>query len=160
MEFASGRDVGAGRTRPPSALHDAPRERAYAGRPIVLLVDDIEDCRDVYGQFLAHAGYQVVEAGCQAYLVKPCLPMDVAAEVGRLLAETRAGGAERPQVRVLEEDARALPEAAARLVRRRLADMQASREALVRHLEALKVIARSADVRITIPARRSSPKRP
>jgi CheY-like chemotaxis protein len=264
MEFASGRDVGAGRPRPSSALHDAPRERAYAGRPVVLLVDDIEDCRDVYGQFLAHAGYQVVEAadgqealakatslrpdvivmdlwmphldgwesirrlkaspttvdipvlvltgdayaqarreaveaGCQAYLVKPCLPMDVAAEVGRLLADTRAGGSDRPQVRVmserrgpnrrqsesagavlaaviedlegryheveahlraLEEDARALPEAAARLVQRRLADMQASRDALVRHLEALKVIARSADVRITIAARRNNPKRP
>ncbi len=264
MEHLSGRDVGSARTRPPILLDPPPRGRAAAVRPVVLVVDDIEDCRDVYGQFLVHAGYQVVEAadgqealakaaslrpdvivmdlwmphldgwesirrlkaspttadipilvltgdaysharreaveaGCQAYLVKPCLPMDVAAEVGRLLAETRADGSERPQVRVmserpevsgrrlesagaalaavledldrryhevdahlraLEADARVLPGAAARLVQHRLDDMHDSREALVRHLEALKLIVRSADVKVTIPARRSSPKRP
>jgi two-component system, cell cycle response regulator DivK len=264
MEQASGRDIGAGRARSSAVIQEAPRERAGADRPVVLLVDDIEDCRDVYGQFLAHAGYRVVEAadgrealakaaslrpdvivmdlwmphldgwesirrlkaspatadipilvltgdayararqeavdaGCQAYLVKPCLPMDVAVQVGRLLADTRVGASDRSQVRViserralsrrrsesagavlatvlddlesryheidahlraLDEDARALPEAAAHLVQQRLADMGESREALRRHLEALKVIVRSAEVRITIPARRTSPRRP
>jgi two-component system cell cycle response regulator DivK len=264
MEQASGRDVGAGRPRSSIAPQDGLRDRASAARPVVLLVDDIEDCRDVYGQFLAHAGYRVVEAadgqealvkavslrpdvivmdlwmphldgwesirrlkaspatadipvlvltgdayaqarqeavnaGCQAYLVKPCLPMDVAAQVGRLLADTRGGAADSSQVRVVSErrgltrrrsesagavlatvlddlegryheidahlraldtDARELPEAAAHLVRQRLADMREPREALVRHLEALKVIVRSAEVRITIPARRTSPRRP
>jgi two-component system, cell cycle response regulator DivK len=265
MEQASGRDVGAGRLRSSVAPQEGLRDRASTVRPVVLLVDDIEDCRDVYGQFLAHAGYRVVEAadgqealakavslrpdvivmdlwmphldgwesirrlkaspatadipvlvltgdayaqarqeavdaGCQAYLVKPCLPMDVAAQVGRLLADARGGAADGAQVRVLSErrgglsrrrsesagavlatvlddlegryheidahlraldtDARELPEAAAHLVQQRLTDMREPREALVRHLEALKVIVRSAEVRITIPARRAGPKRP
>ncbi len=138
---------------PPPTLGRKPRSR-----PLVLLVDDIEDCRDVYGQYLRFTGYEVVEAtdgyealatavtlapdaivmdlwlphldgwesirrlkaspatasipilvltgdaytqarhdaeeaGCQAYLVKPCLPMAVAAEVGRLLVDVRAGRA-------------------------------------------------------------------
>jgi CheY-like chemotaxis protein len=142
---------------PPFALDHPPAPApSPRGRPLVLLVDDIEDCRDVYGQFLRYTGYEVVEAtdgnealaaamklapdaivmdlwlphldgwesirqlkalpatasipilvltgdayaqarrdaedaGCQAYLVKPCLPMDVAAEVGRLLVDVRAG---------------------------------------------------------------------
>jgi two-component system cell cycle response regulator DivK len=132
--------------------------RSPRSRPLVLLVDDIEDCRDVYGQFLRFTGYEVVEAtdgyealatavtlapdaivmdlwlphldgwesirrlkaspatasipilvltgdayaqarhdaedaGCEAYLVKPCLPMAVAAEIGRLLVDVRAGTA-------------------------------------------------------------------
>ncbi|PYQ54737.1 MAG: hypothetical protein DMF78_04645 [Acidobacteria bacterium] len=263
MEQATGRDVVSGRPRSSIAPPDGVRDGAAAVRPVVLLVDDIEDCRDVYGQFLAHAGYRVVEAadgrealakaislrpdvivmdlwmphldgwesirrlkaspatadipvlvltgdayaqarqeavdaGCQAYLVKPCLPMDVAAQVGRLLADTR-GGASDGRVHVLSErraasrrrsesagavlaavlgdlegryheidahlraldtDARELPEAAAHLVQQRLTDMREPREALVRHLEALKVIVRSADVRITIPAPRPSPRRP
>src|SRR6266545_3734064 len=155
-EVAGGRDARMVPSRsfpldPPSALG-----RKQRSRPLVLLVDDIEDCRDVYGQFLRFTGYEVVEAtdgyealatavalapdaivmdlwlpridgwesirrlkaspatasipilvltgdayaqarpeaedaGCQAYLVKPCLPMDVAAEIGRLLVEVRAG---------------------------------------------------------------------
>jgi CheY-like chemotaxis protein len=151
------------------------------------------------GDAYAQARQEAVDAGCQAYLVKPCLPMDVATQVGRLLADTRAGAADRPPVRVLaerrtisrrrsesagavlatvlddlesryqeidahlralDEDARALPEAAAHLVQQRLADMSESRDAMRRHLEALKVIVRSAEVRITIPARRTSPRRP
>jgi two-component system, cell cycle response regulator DivK len=263
MQQAVGRGVGSGRVRPSFIVDDAPREGAAAERPIVLLVDDIQDCRDVYGQFLIHAGYQVVEAadgnealakavslrpdvivmdlwmphldgwetirrlkavpatadipvlvltgdayaqarqeavdaGCQAYLVKPCLPMDVAAQVGRLLVESRTG-TDRPQVRVmaerrgtsrrrsesagavlatvladlesryheveahlraLEGDVRDLPEPGGRRVQQRMAEMRHAREALVRQIEALKVIVRSAEVRITIPARRTNPKRP
>jgi CheY-like chemotaxis protein len=127
--------------------------------PVVLIVDDIEDCRDVYGQFLRHAGYRVEEAtdgheallkastlgpdvivmdlwmprldgwetirslkalpvtagipilvltgdayekarrdaeaaGCEAYLVKPCLPTEVAGQVVRLLADARRRAAD------------------------------------------------------------------
>src|SRR5258708_20231556 len=42
---------------PPPTLGRKPRSR-----PLVLLVDDIEDCRDVYGQYLRFTGYEVVEA--------------------------------------------------------------------------------------------------
>src|SRR5262249_17599525 len=61
MQQAIGRGVGPGRSRSPGLPQDPPCEGAAAG-PVVLLVDDIEDCRDVYGQFLVHAGYEVVEA--------------------------------------------------------------------------------------------------
>ncbi|HEV7502782.1 MAG TPA: response regulator [Vicinamibacteria bacterium] len=141
-----------------SAVAASPR------RPVVLLVDDIEDCRDVYGQYLRHTGYEVVEAadgqealakvdvrvpdvivmdlwmphldgwesirrlkaspatakipvlvltgdayeqarrdaeeaGCQAYMVKPCLPMHVTAEVGRLVLATKVPAAPRRRPR-------------------------------------------------------------
>src|SRR5258708_13830390 len=39
-----------------------PPARSPRSRPLVLLVDDIEDCRDVYGQYLRFTGYEVVEA--------------------------------------------------------------------------------------------------
>src|SRR5260221_7904856 len=157
-EVAGGRDARMVPTHsfpldPPPTLGRKP-----GSRPLVLLVDDIEDCRDVYGQYLRFTGYEVVEAtdgyealatavtlapdaivmdlwlphldggesirrlkaspatasipilvltgdaytqarhdaeeaGCQAYLVKPCLPMAVAAEVGRLIVDLRAGAA-------------------------------------------------------------------
>src|SRR5260221_3921261 len=157
-EVAGGRDARMVPTHsfpldPPPTLGRKP-----GSRPLVLLVDDIEDCRDVYGQYLRFTGYEVVEAtdgyealatavtlapdaivmdlwappldgwesirrlkaspatasipilvltgdaytqarhdaeeaGCQAYLVKPCLPMAVAAEGGRLIVDVRAGAA-------------------------------------------------------------------
>ena len=43
------------------------------------------------GDAYARARRDAESAGCQAYLVKPCLPMDVAAQVGRLLMDARAG---------------------------------------------------------------------
>ena len=248
---------------PPVAFEDSPDAPAPARtRPLVLLVDDIEDCRDVYGQFLRHTGYEVVEAsdggealakaaalspdaivmdlwmphldgwesirrlkaapataaipilvltgdayaqarreaeeaGCQAYLVKPCLPMDVAAEVGRLLVDVRAGAAP-SDVRVLSERRAGgrrqsetggglLAAVVADVDRRhqeigrqlgemekelsglegekrtalldRLEKVRATEKALERNIDALKLISRSADVKITIPARRR-PKRP
>jgi two-component system cell cycle response regulator DivK len=261
MSQVSGRDY---RSRPPHipfALgEESPAEKAPRARPMVLLVDDIEDCRDVYGQFLRHTGYEVVEAadghealakaaalrpdaivmdlwmphldgwesirhlkstpatadipvlvltgdayaqarrdaesaGCQAYLVKPCLPMDVAAQVGRLLVDARAGAA--PPVRVLSErrsGGRRLSESGGGLLasvvadverrhhevtrqlelleaevrtvagdkadtlQRHLGAVQETRKRLAQHIDALKVITRSADVKITIPAKRGSRK--
>lgn len=185
MPHVSGRDFRSGPSHVPFSLGEIAPADAPRPRPMVLLVDDIEDCRDVYGQFLRHTGYDVVEAcdgdealakatalrpdaivmdlwmphldgwesirrlkaepatagipvlvltgdacsqarrdaedaGCQAYLVKPCLPMDVAAQVGRLLVDARAGASP------------------------------------AQHIEALKVVVRSADVKITIPARRGA----
>ena len=262
MTQVIGRDAHAAAPHPPIALDDgAPPARKPRTRPLVLLVDDIEDCRDVYGQFLRHTGYEVVEAsdgsealvmattlapdaivmdlwmphldgwesirrlkalpatasipvlvltgdayaqarteaedaGCQAYLVKPCLPMDVAAEVGRLLVDVRAGTAP-SDVRVLSErrsGGRRHSETAGGLLaavvddvdrryrevseqlgemekelqglegdkrtalQHRLDKVRATEKALARNIEALKLISRSAEVKITIPARRRSKK--
>ena len=248
---------------PPLVLDETPASpRAARSRPLVLLVDDIEDCRDVYGQFLRHTGYEVVEAadgsealamakalapdaivmdlwmphldgwesirrlkarpdtssipilvltgdayaqarteaeeaGCQAYLVKPCLPMDVAAEVGRLLVEVRAGTAP-SDVRVLserrtgwrrhtetgggllskvledvdrrhhevseqlaemEKELQALDGMKRTALLNRLEKVRTTEKALARNIETLKLISRSADVKITIPARRRSTKK-
>lgn len=41
-----------------------------------------------------------------------------------------------------------------RSLRQRLEQVEETRQALARHIEALKLIARAADVKITIPARR------
>jgi two-component system cell cycle response regulator DivK len=263
MTQVSGRPTPSGSPPPPFALEDAPRLRDQPRRrPVVLLVDDIEDCRDVYGQFLRHVGYEVAEAadgrealaragavrpdvivmdlwmpdldgweairrlkaspatakipvlvltgdayaqarsdaqdaGCEAYLVKPCLPMDVAAVVGRLAAAARAG-APHPEVRVLSErrsggrrrsetgggvlaavvedverryqeagrhlraiesELRAVPGLDRTGLPRHLERFAEAQDALGRHIEALKVIARSADIKITIPARRG-PRKP
>jgi two-component system, cell cycle response regulator DivK len=264
MTLVSGRHPRSGPAIAPFPL-DAPEDdiRASRGRPVVLLVDDIDDCRDVYGQFLKHTGYDVVEAsdgfealakagalvpdiivmdlwmphldgwesirrlksapataripilvltgdayaqarteaeaaGCQAYMVKPCLPMDVAAAVGRLVMESRSGGSP-PAVKVLSErraagaggrresetgggvlasvvadverrsqelsrelgaldaELQGAP-AGSDVVRARLRKAEEATAALSRHVEALKLIARSADVTITIPARR--PRKP
>jgi two-component system cell cycle response regulator DivK len=229
---------------------------------VVLIVDDIEDCRDMYGQFLRHSRYEVLEAadgnealakaaalrpdvivmdlwmphldgwetirrlkaspstaripilvltgdaygqarqdaeaaGCEAYLVKPCLPTDVAAEVGRLLAATRSGGDAPPvrvmterrsspsrrrsetgggllaavvadvdrrfhevteRVRAIEEQLGSLPGPGPADLRELLRGLRESRTALARHIEALKVISRTADVKITIPAGRRPPR--
>jgi two-component system cell cycle response regulator DivK len=257
MPQVSGRDFRSGPPHLPFPIDtDAPAEKASRTRPLVLLVDDIEDCRDVYGQFLRHTGYEVVEAcdgqealakasalrpdaivmdlwmphldgwesirrlkstpatagipvlvltgdayaqarreaesaGCQAYLVKPCLPMDVAAQVGRLLVDARAG--EPPPVRVLSErrsggrrfsesgggllasvvadverrhleasrqlddlqaDIKEVHGAKGQSLQRQVEAVQETRKRLTQHIEALKVITRSADVKITIPARR------
>ena len=262
MTQVIGRDARSVPANPPLVLaEDSARVRAPRTRPLVLLVDDIEDCRDVYGQFLRHTGYEVVEAadgnealvlattlapdaivmdlwmphldgwesirrlkaqpatasipvlvltgdayaqartdaedaGCQAYLVKPCLPMDVAAEVGRLLVDVRAGTAP-SDVRVLSERSaggRRPPETAGGLLAavvedvdkryrevshqlgemekelhglhgekrtallNRLEKVRATEKALARNIETLKLLSRSADVKITIPARRRSRK--
>ena len=242
---------------PPAAFDEAAAPATARTRPLVLLVDDVEDCRDVYGQFLRHTGYEVVEAsdgsealvkaaslapdaivmdlwmphldgwesirrlkarpatagipilvltgdayeqarsdaedaGCQAYLVKPCLPMDVAAEVGRLLVDVRAGTAP-SDVRVLserrmggrrhsetaggllaavvadvdrrhgevgrqlgamEKDLMGLEGEKRTALLQRLEKLRETEKALARNIDALKLISRSADVRITIPARR------
>jgi CheY-like chemotaxis protein len=158
---------------------------ATANIPVLVLTGD------AYGQ----ARHDAEAAGCQAYMVKPCLPMDVAAAVGRLVVARRAG-AEAP-VRVLSErreggrrqsetgggvlasvvadldrhsqelsrDCAALaeelegvPPASRPAIRGRLEKVEQTRQALARQVEALKIIARSADVRITIPARRGSGK--
>jgi len=262
MTQVIGRDARADAPHPPIALDDeAAPARTPRTRPLVLLVDDIEDCRDVYGQFLRHTGYEVVEAsdgnealakattlapdaivmdlwmphldgwesirrlkalpatasipvlvltgdayaqarteaedaGCQAYLVKPCLPMDVAAEVGRLLVDVRAGTAP-GDVRVLSErrsSGRRHSETAGGLLAAvvedvdkryrevshqlgemekelqglqgekrtalllRLEKVRATEKALARNIETLKLLSRSADVKITIPARRRTKK--
>jgi two-component system, cell cycle response regulator DivK len=262
MPQVSGRDFGSGPAHIPFPLDASdPAEQASRQRPMVLLVDDIEDCRDVYGQFLRHTGYEVVEAsdgkealakatalrpdaivmdlwmphldgwesirrlkaspataripvlvltgdayaqarsdaeaaGCQAYMVKPCLPMDVAAQVGRILVDARAGdpspvrvlserrsGGRRHsetgggllasvvadvdrgqqeftrQLQALEADVQGVQGAKRAILQRRLEQVEEARAALARHIEALKVITRSADVKITIPARRG-PRRP
>ncbi|HEU0091422.1 MAG TPA: response regulator [Vicinamibacteria bacterium] len=235
--------------------------RSPRSRPLVLLVDDIEDCRDVYGQYLRFTGYEVVEAtdgyealatavtlapdaivmdlwlphldgwesirrlkaspatasipilvltgdayaqarhdaeaaGCQAYLVKPCLPMAVAAEVGRLLVGVRAGAApsevgappeRRSGVRRDSDTAGGLLAAVVEDVDRRYRDVsrqlremkkelhgvegekrtalverlekvRATEKALARDIETLKALARSPDVKVTVPARRRSRK--
>jgi two-component system cell cycle response regulator DivK len=262
MTQVIGRDARAAAHPPLVHAEDAVSARKQPRtRPLVLLVDDIEDCRDVYGQFLRHTGYEVVEAadgnealvlattlapdaivmdlwmphldgwesirrlkaqpatasipvlvltgdayaqartdaedaGCQAYLVKPCLPMDVAAEVGRLLVDVRAGTAP-SDVRVLSEKRsgeRRHPETAGGLLAavvedvdkryrevshqlgemekelhslqgekhtallHRLEKVRATEKALARNIETLKLLSRSADVKITIPARRRSRK--
>ncbi|HET6899421.1 MAG TPA: response regulator, partial [Vicinamibacteria bacterium] len=64
---------------PPLVLDETPvAPRAARSRPLVLLVDDIEDCRDVYGQFLRHTGYEVVEAadGSEALAMAKALAPD------------------------------------------------------------------------------------
>jgi CheY-like chemotaxis protein len=261
MTQVIGRDARAAPHVPLPLDEDTAPARKPRTRPLVLLVDDIEDCRDVYGQFLRHTGYEVVEAsdgsealvmattlapdaivmdlwmphldgwesirrlkalpatasipvlvltgdayaqarseaedaGCQAYLVKPCLPMDVAAEVGRLLVDVRAGTAP-SDVRVLSErraGGRRHSETAGGLLATVVADVdrryrevshqlsemekelhglegekrtalldrlekvRATEKALARNIDALKLISRSADVKITIPARRRSRK--
>jgi CheY-like chemotaxis protein len=262
MSQVIGRDGRDARSAPPlPAVFDEAQPAKARTRPLVLLVDDIEDCRDVYGQFLRHTGYEVVEAcdgsealakattlapdaivmdlwmphldgwesirrlkaqpgtagipvlvltgdayaqarseaeeaGCQAYLVKPCLPMDVAAEVGRLLVDVRAGTAP-SDVRVLSErrtGGRRHSETAGGLLAAVVADvdrrhqevsrelgamekelmgvegekrtallhrlekLRATEKALARNVDALKLISRSADVKITIPAKRRSKK--
>jgi CheY-like chemotaxis protein len=258
MTQLSGRHSRPVSPRPPPPLEDpsaaGPEPRP---RPIVLLVDDIEDCRDVYGQFLRYAGYDVVEAvdgrealaeavavrpdvivmdlwmphldgwesirrlkaspataeipvlvltgdayaqarsdalaaGCQAYLVKPCLPMDVAAEVDRLTGDARGGGPHRDvrvvserrsgarrrsetgggvlaavvedvdrryqevghHLRAIEEELQEVQGAQRARLQRHLDGVEETRRALARHIAALKVIARSADAKVTIPARR------
>ncbi len=247
---------------PPFALDPPPAPaRSPRSRPLVLLVDDIEDCRDVYGQFLRFTGYEVVEAtdgyealatavtlapdaivmdlwlphldgwesirrlkaspatasipilvltgdayaqarhdaeaaGCQAYLVKPCLPMAVAAEVGRLLVDVRAGTApsevsaapeRRSGVRRDSDTAGGLLAAVVEDVDRRYRDVsrqlrgmkkelhgvegekrtallerlekvRVTEKALARDIETLKALARSPDVKVTVPARRRSRK--
>ena len=261
MTQVIGRDA-----RPPSPLlplpvDDPPAVKAPRSRPLVLLVDDIEDCRDVYGQFLRHTGYEVVEAadgsealamakalapdaivmdlwmphldgwesirrlkalpataaipvlvltgdayaqarseaedaGCQAYLVKPCLPMDVAAEVGRLLVDVRAGtppsevrilaerrsGGRRDcetaggllaavvedvdrryrdvsrQLGEMEKDLQGLQGEKRTALLGRLEKVRVTEKALARNIETLKLLSRSADVKVTIPARRRSRK--
>jgi len=257
MSQLTGHQNRSARTSPVFPLEPDAGDDAGTRQGVVLLVDDIDDCRDMYGQFLRHAQYEVVEAadgnealakaaalrpdvivmdlwmphldgwetirrlkaspstaripilvltgdayaqarreaeaaGCEAYLVKPCLPTDVAAEVGRLVRAARSGG-EAPPVRVMserrsasrrrsetsggllaavvsdvdrrfrevtqrvrkiEDEIAALPGEAPAHLRERLRQLQESRMALSRHIEALKVISRSADVRITIPARR------
>jgi two-component system cell cycle response regulator DivK len=261
MTQVIGRDARTVPHPPPVFDDDTAPARKPRTRPLVLLVDDIEDCRDVYGQFLRHTGYEVVEAadgnealakatalapdaivmdlwmphldgwesirrlkalpatasipvlvltgdayaqarteaedaGCQAYLVKPCLPMDVAAEVGRLLVDVRAGTAP-SDVRVLSEKrsgGRRHSETGGGLLARVVADVdrrhgevaqqlgemekelqglegdkrtallqrlekvRTTEKALARNIDALKLISRSADVKITIPARRRSKK--
>jgi two-component system, cell cycle response regulator DivK len=261
MTQVIGRDA---RPLPPPPLpldESAAAVKASRARPLVLLVDDIEDCRDVYGQFLRHTGYEVVEAadgnealakakalapdaivmdlwmphldgwesirqlkaqpatadipvlvltgdayaqareeaedaGCQAYLVKPCLPMDVAAEVGRLLVDVRAGTAP-SDVRVLserrsggrrdcetagsllaavvedvdrryrevnrqlgemEKDLKGLEGEKRKALLERLENVRVTEKALARNIETLKLLSRSADVKITVPARRRSRK--
>jgi two-component system cell cycle response regulator DivK len=260
MSQVSGRDFRSGPPQIPFPMDDSPGETPARARPIVLLVDDIEDCRDVYGQFLRHTGYEVVEAsdgeealakaatlnpdaivmdlwmphldgwesirrlkaapatahipvlvltgdayaqarrdaesaGCQAYLVKPCLPMDVAAQVGRLLMDARAGqtapvrvmserrsagrrlsesgggllasvidDVERRhhevsrQMEALETEVKEVHGARGQALRRHLDQVQETRKRLTQHIEALKVVTRSADIKITIPARRGSRK--
>ena len=246
---------------PPLPVDDPPAVKAPRARPLVLLVDDIEDCRDVYGQFLRHTGYEVVEAtdgnealamakalspdaivmdlwmphmdgwesirrlkalpataaipvlvltgdayaqarseaedaGCQAYLVKPCLPMDVAAEVGRLLVDVRAGtipsdvrilserrsGGRRDsetaggllaavvedvdrryrdvnrQLGEMEKDLQDLEGEKRTALLERLEKVRVTEKALARNIETLKLLSRSADVKITVPARRRSRK--
>jgi CheY-like chemotaxis protein len=261
MTDVAGRDARAV-PLPPFAL-DPPAApvRSPRGRPLVLLVDDIEDCRDVYGQFLRYTGYEVVEAtdgnealatalrlapdaivmdlwlphldgwesirqlkalpatasipilvltgdayaqarreaeeaGCQAYLVKPCLPMEVAAQVGRLLVDVRAGGAP-SEVRVLperrlnerrdadtaggllaavvedvdrryrdvsrqlgemEKELRGVEGAKRTALLHRLEKVHTTEKALARNIESLKALARSPDVKVTIPTRRRSRK--
>jgi len=240
----------------PPALGRSPRSR-----PLVLLVDDIEDCRDVYGQFLRFTGYEVVEAtdgyealatavtlvpdaivmdlwlphldgwesirrlkaspttasipilvltgdayaqarhdaedaGCQAYLVKPCLPMAVAAEIGRLLVDVRADRApvessvpserrslERRdydtaggllaavvedvdrryrdvsrQLRELKKELHGVEGEKRTALVERLEKVRATEKALSRDIETLKALARSPDVKVTVPARRRSRK--
>jgi CheY-like chemotaxis protein len=241
---------------PPPTLARSPRSR-----PLVLLVDDIEDCRDVYGQFLRFTGYEVVEAtdgyealatavtlapdaivmdlwlphldgwesirrlkaspatasipilvltgdayaqarhdaeaaGCEAYLVKPCLPMAVAAEVGRLLVDVRARTApsevsappERRlgirrdsdtaggllaavvedvdrryqdvsrQLREMKKELRGVEGEKRTALVERLEKVRATEKALARDIETLKALARSPDVKVTVPARRRSRK--
>lgn len=56
MIQVSGRDVRSERPHPPFVFAETPAGKVPRARPIVLLVDDIEDCGDVYGQFLRHTG--------------------------------------------------------------------------------------------------------
>src|SRR5262249_61348193 len=58
------------------------------------------------------------------------------------------------QVRAIEEELRGAPGPLPGRLRQRLRQLRETQVGLRRRLEALKVIARSADVRITIPARR------
>jgi two-component system, cell cycle response regulator DivK len=44
------------------AQHDGQGNVPPAASPLVLIVDDNEDNREVYGQYLAHEGYRVVAA--------------------------------------------------------------------------------------------------
>ncbi|HYU40765.1 MAG TPA: response regulator [Vicinamibacteria bacterium] len=247
---------------PPFALDPPPAPaRSPRSRPLVLLVDDIEDCRDVYGQFLRFTGYEVVEAtdgyealatavalapdaivmdlwlprldgwesirrlkaspatasipilvltgdayaqarteaedaGCQAYLVKPCLPMAVAAEIGRLLVDVRAGRApsetsvplerrslERRdydtaggllaavvedvdrryrdvsrQLSEMKKELRGVEGEKRAALIERLEKVRATEKALARDIETLKALARSPDVKVTVPTRRRSRK--
>ena len=70
-------------------------------------MDDVADNREIYAEMLAAMGYRVVEArngaegvataiaenaacaGCAAYLVKPCLPEDLAGVVEMTLRALR-----------------------------------------------------------------------
>jgi CheY-like chemotaxis protein len=157
---------------------------ATAGIPILVLTGDA----------YAQARTDAEEAGCQAYLVKPCLPMDVAAQVGRLLVDARAGAAsvhvlserrsggrrqsetgggllasvvanvDRRQdeiaghLEAMQASVQAVPAPRRGTLEERLRQAAEASAALARHVEALKVIARSADVKITIPARRGGKK--
>jgi CheY-like chemotaxis protein len=258
-EVAGGRDTRMVPSHPFALDSPLTPGRSPRSRPLVLLVDDIEDCRDVYGQFLRFTGYEVVEAtdgyealatavtlapdaivmdlwlphldgwesirrlkaspatasipvlvltgdayaqarhdaedaGCEAYLVKPCLPMAVAAEIGRLLVDVRAGTApevgapERRsglrrdsdtaggllaavvedvdrryrdvsrQLREMKKELRGVEGEKRTALVERLEKVQATEKALARDIETLKALARSPDVKVTVPTRRRSRK--
>src|SRR4051812_41586026 len=206
MNEVSGHDERSRAGRPPFAFEDdPPRPDRTGARGTVLLVDDIEDCRDVYGQFLRYSGYEVIEAadgdealakanaiapdaivmdlwmphldgwetirrlkaapatshipilvltgdayaqarrdaeeaGCQAYLVKPCLPDHVAAEVNRLVDAARAG-VETAPVRVVSErrsPGRRRSETSAGLLQAVLADVERQFDDLARGIRAVE----------------------
>ena len=71
----------------------APARRSGTSRapdmptPTVLLVEDNEDNLHIYSTILRHAGYGVIEVGCDGYIAKPAEPMRVLAEVRRIVGE-------------------------------------------------------------------------
>src|SRR3954467_2451437 len=79
MAQVSGHGSRSAATPPVFPLEPDAADEASTGRGVVLLVDDIEDCRDMYGQFLRHSRYKVVEAsdGNEALATAAALRPDV-----------------------------------------------------------------------------------
>jgi CheY-like chemotaxis protein len=80
------------------------RMSASSSAPLILVVEDFDDAREMYRDYLELSGFRVAtardgrealektrvmgpdrSAGCDGFIAKPCLPPDLVAEIGKYL---------------------------------------------------------------------------